>query len=96
MITTISERSVELSARLIFMTKQELFNKADQYKKIIQAARPLKPEEIKELDAYFKIGLTYSSNALEGNTLTISVRSILVYFSLFALYYFICLLFSQS
>lgn len=34
------------------MTKQELFNKADQYKKIIQAARPLKPAEVKELDAY--------------------------------------------
>ena len=78
MITTISERSVELSARLIFMTKQELFNKADQYKKIIQAARPLKPEEIKELDAYFKIGLTYSSNALEGNTLTISETKVLL------------------
>ena len=77
-ITTISERSVELSARLIFMTKQELFNKADQYKKIIQAARPLKPEEIKELDAYFKIGLTYSSNALEGNTLTISETKVLL------------------
>ena len=65
MVNTISERSVELSARRNFMTKQELFNKADQYKKIIQAARPLKLEEIKELDAYFKIGLTYSSNALE-------------------------------
>ena len=78
MVNTISERSVELSARRNFMTKQELFNKADQYKKIIQAARPLKPEEIKKLDAYFKIGLTYSSNALEGNTLTISETKVLL------------------
>ena len=77
-VTTSLERSVELSARLKVMTKQELFNKADQYKKIIQAARPLKPEEIKELDAYFKIGLTYSSNALEGNTLTISETKVLL------------------
>ncbi|MEN6565267.1 MAG: Fic family protein, partial [Veillonellales bacterium] len=36
------------------------------------------PEEIKELDAYFKIGLTYSSNALEGNTLTISETKVLL------------------
>lgn len=78
MVNTISERSVELSARLKFMTKQELFNKADEYKKIIQAARPLQPAEIKELDAYFKIGLTYSSNAIEGNTLTISETKVLL------------------
>lgn len=60
------------------MTKQELFHKADTYKKAIQAARPLKPEELKELDAYFKIGLTYSSNAIEGNTLTISETKVLL------------------
>ena len=77
MVNTISERSVELSARQNFMTKQEIFNKADEYKKIIQAARPLKPAEVKELDAYFKVGLTYSSNAIEGNTLTISETKIL-------------------
>ena len=78
MVNTISERSVELSARQNFMTKQEIFNKADEYKKIIQAARPLKPAEVKELDAYFKVGLTYSSNAIEGNTLTISETKILL------------------
>ena len=78
MVNIISERSAELFARRNFMTKQEIFNKADEYKKIIQAARPLKLAEIKELDAYFKIGLTYSSNAIEGNTLTISETKILL------------------
>ncbi len=77
-VNTNSERSAELFARRNFMTKQEIFNKADEYKKIIQAARPLKLAEIKELDAYFKIGLTYSSNAIEGNTLTISETKVLL------------------
>lgn len=57
---------------------KELLNKADMYKKKIEEARPLGVLELKELDKYFRIGLTYSSNALEGNTLTISETKILI------------------
>ena len=39
---------------------------------------PLKPEEIKELDYYFRIATTYSSNALEGNTLTLSETKVIL------------------
>ncbi len=60
------------------MTKQQLFNKADDYKKKIQLSHPLSPEESKNLDEYFRIGFTYSSNALEGNTLTILETKILL------------------
>lgn len=60
------------------MTKQELFLKADNYKKRIEASRPFPISEIRELDDYFKIGLTYSSNAIEGNTLTISETKVLI------------------
>lgn len=60
------------------MTKQQLFDKADDYKKKIQSRRPLSPEELKSLDEYFRIGFTYSSNAIEGNTLTISETKILL------------------
>ena len=57
---------------------KELLDKADGYKKKIEESRPLGVLELKELDEYFRIGLTYSSNALEGNTLTISETKILI------------------
>ena len=59
-------------------TLQELLQKADSYKQKISSARPLTKEELKSLDEYFRIGFTYSSNALEGNTLTISETKILL------------------
>lgn len=57
---------------------KDLFDKIDQYKKAIDELRPLTANEIKELDNYFRIGLTYSSNALEGNSLTISETKVLL------------------
>lgn len=59
-------------------TLQELLHKADSYKEKISSARPLAKEELKSLDNYFRIGFTYSSNALEGSTLTISETKILL------------------
>ncbi|MGL5435944.1 MAG: Fic family protein [Lachnospiraceae bacterium] len=59
-------------------TLQELLQKADSYKEKISSARPLEKEELKSLDNYFRIGFTYSSNALEGNALTISETKILL------------------
>ncbi len=59
-------------------TLHELLQKADSYKQKISSARPLAKEELKSLDNYFRIGFTYSSNALEGNTLTISETKILL------------------
>lgn len=60
------------------MDKKELFQKADKYKSKIDSARPLGVKSIKELDEYFKIKLTYSSNALEGNTLSLSETKVLL------------------
>ena len=59
------------------MTNRDLFQKIDRRLSFIRERRPLSPEEVKELDAYYKIGTTYSSNALEGNTLTISETKVL-------------------
>jgi Fic family protein len=42
----------------------------DKIKSEIDQYRPLPPVIIPMLKEYFRIGLTYSSNALEGNTLT--------------------------
>ena len=39
-------------------------------KKILDSYRPLKSELVKNLDDWFRIELTYTSNAIEGNTLS--------------------------
>jgi len=55
-----------------------LLKKIDDYKTAIDFRRPLSVEEVKELDKYFRIGLTYTSNALEGNTLTLSETKVVI------------------
>ena len=50
----------------------------DYLKTTIDGIRPFEGNTLKELQAYFRIGLTYSSNALEGNTLTISETKVLL------------------
>ena len=42
----------------------------DLLQKEINQFRPLKKHELKELKEYYRIGLTYTSNAIEGNSLT--------------------------
>ena len=60
------------------MDIQSLLKRIDENKQAIDKRRPLKPEEVKELDAYFRIGMTYSSNALEGNSLTLTETKVLL------------------
>ena len=50
----------------------------DKLQRQILEMRPLSEAQLKELNRYFKIGLTYSSNALEGNTLTESETRIVI------------------
>jgi Fic family protein len=54
------------------------FSKIDKLKAAIDKIRPFEGDMLKELQAYYRVGLTYSSNALEGNTLTISETKILL------------------
>ena len=42
----------------------------DALQKEINQFRPLPRQALKQLKAYYRVGLTYSSNALEGNSLT--------------------------
>lgn len=55
-----------------------LFEKIDEKKAIIDAARPFEGELLNQLKGYYKIGLTYTSNALEGNTLTESETKVII------------------
>jgi len=56
----------------------QVLQKIDELQKIINNKRPLNEIEQKELKDYFAIGLTYSSNALEGNSLTISETKVIL------------------
>lgn len=56
----------------------DIFKKIDEKKALIDKARPFEGELLKQLKSYYKIGLTYSSNALEGNTLTESETKIII------------------
>lgn len=49
---------------------KEILNKADLYKKEIDKLRPFESDLLKQIKAYYRIGLTWTSNAIEGNTLT--------------------------
>jgi len=60
------------------MELQALIKRIDAAKEWISEKRPLAPKEAKELDAYFRIGTTYTSNALEGNTLTLTETKVLL------------------
>lgn len=57
---------------------KELLQKIDELQKQIDAMRPLDRETVMSLKDYYKIGLTWSSNALEGNTLTESETKVVI------------------
>ena len=60
------------------MNLQILLKRIDDAKTEIDKRRPLTQEEAKQLDAYFRIGITYTSNALEGNSLTVTETKVLL------------------
>lgn len=57
---------------------KKIIDRLDRLKSEIDAARPLSADELASLKDYFGIGLAYSSNALEGNTLTISETKVVI------------------
>ncbi len=57
---------------------EKLLQKIDVLQKQINEKRPLEPQSLEMLRDYFKIGLTWSSNALEGNTLTESETKVVI------------------
>jgi Fic family protein len=57
---------------------QDIFKRIEDNKKKIDSIRPLSKESLLSLRNYYKIGLTYTSNALEGNSLTESETKVVV------------------
>lgn len=48
----------------------EILKEIDKLQDEINAFRPLPANTVKQLKEYYRVGLTYTSNALEGNSLT--------------------------
>jgi len=56
----------------------EILRKIDLFQKEINALRPLEGEMLGQIKDYYRIGLTWTSNALEGNSLTESETKVLL------------------
>jgi Fic family protein len=54
------------------------YEKIDLCHKAIGAVRPFEGHMLEQLKNYYRIGLTWSSNAIEGNTLTISETKVVL------------------
>src|SRR3989339_2164733 len=50
----------------------------DELRERINAYRPLSENAVQQLREYYRIGLTYSSNAIEGNSLTETETKIVI------------------
>ncbi|MEG1256843.1 Fic family protein [Clostridium sp.] len=55
-----------------------MFKKIDEKKAILDGKRPLDVEALKNLISFFDVELTYNSNAIEGNTLTITETKVIL------------------
>ena len=55
-----------------------IYERIDCLKSIIDEHRPFEGDLLNEIKGYYRIGLTWSSNALEGNTLTESETKVLL------------------
>jgi len=59
-------------------TIPDKLKKCDDLQKQINAIKPLQKEELEQLKAYYRIRLVYSSNAIEGNSLTETETKIVI------------------
>lgn len=57
---------------------ENLLHEIDEKKKKIDQHRPFSAHMIEQIKEYYRVGLTYSSNALEGNTLSISETKVVL------------------
>ena len=56
----------------------EILKTIDKLKIEIERIKPLNADELKQLKDYYKIGLTYSSNAIEGNSIDETETKIII------------------
>ncbi len=54
------------------------YQRADENNRLLSEYRPLPSETLKSLREYYRVGLTYTSNAIEGNSLTESETKVVI------------------
>lgn len=57
---------------------KDILNKIASIKSAFDKHRPFPEHVVKQLRDYYRIGLTYTSNAIEGNTLTESETKVII------------------
>ena len=60
------------------ITNKNILNKIDTIKSALDGYRPFSDHVVKQLRDYYRIGLTYTSNAIEGSTLTESETKVII------------------
>lgn len=60
------------------MIHDDKIEQVDHLQQQVNQLRPLNQDALRQLREYYRIGLTYSSNALEGNTLTESETKVVI------------------
>ena len=55
-----------------------MLNKIDEYQKLLNKKRPFDEPVLTEVRNYYRVGLTWTSNSLEGNSLTESETKVLL------------------
>jgi Fic family protein len=60
----------------------DIYERITEYKKRIDEAKPFEGDILRQLREYYRIGLTYTSNAIEGNSLTESETKVLLEYGL--------------
>lgn len=63
------------------MMNMDIQNKlvqCERQQQMLWAYRPLSPDTLRSLREYYRVGLTYTSNALEGNSLTESETKVII------------------
>ena len=57
---------------------KEVLERVDAMKSVLDSYRPFPEHVVQQLRDYYRIGLTYTSNAIEGNTLTESETKVVI------------------
>lgn len=60
------------------MDTNSALNKIDENKNLIQKLRPLTADQARRVAEYYRIHLTFTSNSLEGNSLTLNETKVLL------------------
>lgn len=72
-IVTINYSPVNISKKT-----QEMIEKVDEKRKIIQTRRPFEGRMLKQVSSFYKIDTVWASEAIEGNTLTLGETKVLL------------------